>query len=74
MALLRQRTHKDLATRIVQTVLRTGTHIQDASKATALFRCALVQLSLCMCHSVIQEAASKATALLFYATNRCASL
>lgn len=39
MALLRQRTHKDLATRIVQTIMRTGAHIADVDKATALFRC-----------------------------------
>lgn len=39
MALLRQRTHKDLATRIVQTVLRKNTRIEDAAKTAALFRC-----------------------------------
>ena len=39
MALLRQRTHKELAARLVHTVLGQGARIQDTDKAAALFRC-----------------------------------
>ncbi len=38
MGLLRQRTHKELATRIVHTVLDTNTKITSVEKATMLFR------------------------------------
>mmetsp|Transcript_10243 Transcript_10243/g.17835 ORF Transcript_10243/g.17835 Transcript_10243/m.17835 type:complete len:833 (-) Transcript_10243:476-2974(-) len=38
MGLLRQRTHKELATRIVHTVLDTGTKITSVDKAAMLFR------------------------------------
>ena len=38
MGLLRQRTHKELATRIVHTVLDTNTRITSVDKAAMLFR------------------------------------
>lgn len=57
LGLLRHRTHKELAVRIVQAVLSAGTRISSVDKVNMLFRCVPVTTaqSLPICPFMAQQ-------------------